>query len=61
MLTPDEISSIKTQLDVCEDELEKLTDWEKNFIESVSDQFTNRGLLSFKQQEILKKIYDKVV
>jgi len=48
-------------LEVCESEMEKLSDWEQNFIESISDQFTNFGKLSIKQEEILTKLYDKVV
>lgn len=52
---------IETQLSVCADELEKLTDWEKSFIESISDQFDRTAHLSTRQQEILKQIYDKVV
>ena len=34
-----------------------LTDWEKNFIESITDQFEQTGRLSEKQEEILERIY----
>lgn len=38
----------------------KLTRWEREFIESVSDQFGRRGSLSEKQVETLRKIYERV-
>ena len=38
----------------------KLSDWEKNFIESVSDQWHNKRWLSDRQKEILGRIWDKV-
>ena len=34
-----------------------LTDWETNFMESVTEQFDSSGRLSERQQEILEKIY----
>lgn len=37
-----------------------VTDWERNFIESISEQFDNRGDLSDKQVEILERIYYKL-
>jgi len=51
---------IETQLSVCEDEIEELTDWEKSFIISIRDQFDRVNHLSQKQLDVLKKIYDKV-
>lgn len=39
------------------DEGRNLTDWEKNFLESVTDHFEGGGNLSEKQQEILERIY----
>lgn len=60
-LTPEEHKSIMTMLEVASDELEDLTDWEANFIESITDQYNDTEFLSKKQIEILKKIYDKVV
>lgn len=44
-------------LDALETPSKPLTDWETQFIESVSDQLTNRGMLSGKQVEILERIY----
>lgn len=34
-----------------------LSDWEEDFLASVSDQFDRRGSLSDKQFEILERIY----
>jgi len=34
-----------------------LTPWEKNFIESIADQFDRKGSLSEKQEAILERIY----
>lgn len=34
-----------------------LTDWEQNFMKSITDQFEQRGSLSDKQEEILERIY----
>lgn len=36
------------------------SDWEKEFIESLWDQFRRRKILSDKQIEILERIWDKV-
>lgn len=52
---------VKIELEVIESEMDKLDDWETNFITSVSDQFTNKGYLTVRQQESLHKIYNKVV
>jgi hypothetical protein len=38
----------------------KLTSWEKNFVESVSDQWERTRRLSDKQREVLGRIWDKV-
>jgi hypothetical protein len=38
----------------------RLTDWEKSFIESISDQWVSRRSLSEKQKDILGRIWDKV-
>ena len=34
-----------------------LSDWETNFMESITDQFERRNSLSDKQEEILERIY----
>jgi hypothetical protein len=53
----DEVEQIITD---CENREERLTDWERNFIDSVSKQFKEKGSLSPKQLEVLNKIWDKV-
>lgn len=37
----------------------RLTDWELNFFESVSDQYARKRNLSERQREILGQIWDK--
>ena len=43
------------------DEGRKLTDWEVQFMESITEQFDNSGSLSEKQEEILERIYTEKV
>jgi hypothetical protein len=38
----------------------KLTSWEKNFVESISDQWERKRFLTDKQKETLGRIWDKV-
>lgn len=38
---------------------ERLSDWERNFIESVDDQWTRNRKLSDRQKEVLGQIWDK--
>lgn len=40
-------------------QVERLSDWERNFVESVSDQWAHNRRLSDKQKEILGNIWDK--
>ena len=42
------------------DYTEKLTEWEGEFLDSVTEQFDSRGDLSEKQVEILERIYCKL-
>lgn len=58
--TPSEAKQIFTYLDVCSSETEKMNEWEQQFIEDISEKFTEYGDLTPKQLETLKKIYDKV-
>ena len=46
---------------VVNDEGRKLTDWEVQFMESITEQFDNSGSLSEKQEEILERIYTEKV
>ena len=55
-----DVKRIREVLDVCESETDKLSPWEQNFLESVSDQYTRKGSLSDKQLEILERIYLKI-
>lgn len=48
---------IRYLLDECSGSLENLSDWEQNFVESVYDQFTRKGVISEKQLEVLERIY----
>jgi hypothetical protein len=52
-------SAIDTIFEGLEDQMDKLTKWERDFVESVSDQFTRTRSLSDKQKLILGKIWDK--
>ena len=56
----DEFKTIKIQIDALEAEFEQLTDWEREFVDSVSDQFTNTGKLSIKQMTKLEQIYRRI-
>jgi uncharacterized membrane-anchored protein len=53
-MSDNQFGAIQIQLDVCADEMENLTDWEREFIESISDQFTRSGRLSEKQKQVLR-------
>lgn len=48
---------LKQWITAVNDEGRKLTDWEVQFMESITEQFDNSGSLSEKQEEILEKIY----
>lgn len=48
------------QIGDCETRSKKLSDWELNFIDSISQQLTRTGSLSEKQLEILDRIWEKV-
>ena len=37
----------------------RLTAWEKNFVESIADQWSRQRSLSEKQKEVLGRIWDK--
>jgi hypothetical protein len=53
-------SRLKEVFDDVEANTDRLTEWERQFLESVSDQFTQRGSLSEKQLEVLERIYLKL-
>ena len=51
------IKAVRYALGYCADNLDRLTDWEQDFIESVTDQFERSGHLSEKQEDVLERIY----
>jgi len=53
-LTPEAIDHIYANVDT-----DRLTAWQKSFIESTSDQWTRRRWLSDRQKEILGEIWDR--
>lgn len=57
MKTPQTRETILHFLTELQSPAKPLTQWEENFIESVSDQFGNRGTITAKQFEILERIY----
>ncbi len=50
---------IQGWLDALEHPKRSLTTWETDFVESITDQFSERGSLSDKQEEILERIYSE--
>lgn len=59
MRQPKEV--LKQWIVAVNDEGRKLTDWEVQFMESITEQFDNSGSLSEKQEEILERIYTEKV
>ena len=57
MIDQDEIS---TFIKDCDDRESKMTEWERNFIQSIREQFDRTETLSLKQNETLEQIWDKV-
>ena len=47
-------------VDDCEKRESKLTDWERTFVDSISDQLTKGRRLSEKQAELLDRIWERV-
>ncbi len=62
MLDPkqDRGSQIHQMLMACFDYTERLSDWEKEFVASLHDQYERKGDLSNLQVEHLEKIYYKL-
>jgi hypothetical protein len=56
-MPPDRKDIIRQMFQALENPHKDLTEWEENFLESISDQFEKRGTLSDKQFEILDRIY----
>ena len=51
---------IQSMLDDCEKRSEKMSDWECEFIDSISDQLGRGRGLTEKQEHILERIWEKV-
>ena len=58
-MTPNDIKLINFWIDEIEMSMD-LNDFQRDFFESLSDQFAMKGYLSEKQVECLKKIYERV-
>lgn len=52
---------VKEMLERTTNEGQDLTDWENQFIESITDQYNRKGSLSDKQIDILERIYTEKV
>lgn len=48
---------IQQWLDAIRDDSDGLTKWEQDFVDSITEQFAQRGSISERQQEILERIY----
>lgn len=48
---------IETMLEKVREEGRGLNDWEKMFVESLTDQWENTGSMSRRQEEILERVY----
>jgi hypothetical protein len=55
----DRKSVIEQMLADLETPSKDLTKWEEDFLESIADQFQERGTLSERQYEILSRIYSE--
>ena len=54
-----ERETIARMLQACDDDTDRLSKWEADFIESIAEQYEERGTLSDKQTEILERIYSE--
>ena len=57
MDTKEQIDDLVTEADYNPD---IFSDWEKQFIDSVADQFYDKGRISPKQEEIVERIWKKI-
>jgi hypothetical protein len=53
-------TEVEQLIEDCMNRESKLTQWEANFIQSISEQLKRKPSLSQKQTEILKKIWERV-
>lgn len=59
-LARDDAETLRSLIEYCNDYTEKLSQWERSFVESVGDQLERNGMLSDKQKEVLERIYCKL-
>ena len=55
-----DLDEIQSMLDDCEKRSEKLSDWEIEFIDSISNQLGRGRGLTEKQEQTLERIWNKV-
>lgn len=58
--TAPHLAEYLTLVEDCVNRQERLTDWETNFIDSISRRLSNNQDLSPKQIEVLDRIWEKV-
>ena len=56
-LADNSYEALRSLIDHCLDFTERLSDWEREFMDSISEQLDDRRTLSEKQTEILERIY----
>ena len=54
------LTQIETILEAYDVQCVELTNWEVDFLESITDQLKTAGEISFKQSSALRKIYNKI-
>jgi hypothetical protein len=52
-------ADIEHMLTSCDQDSDRLSKWEQDFIESLAEQWEERGTLSERQREILERIYEE--
>lgn len=59
-IRPDWAQEYLTLLEDCEKREERLTDWERGFVDSLTKQIENGRIPSLKQVETLDKVWERV-
>lgn len=54
------MEDVQAMIEDCEKRESKLSDWERGFIDSISEQFARHGGLTPKQYARLEEIWNKV-
>ena len=52
-------ATIENWIAIIQENEHKLSKWEADFIDSISEQFESKGWISDKQEEILERIYSE--